>query len=90
MMWNWTLNIGQWSAVITDTMDCSASKRTIRRFVITEKTPTTKWMLTPRSLNVKLGPQRNYHEGWVAMLTNPLVPYDLCVGIPISCLLTIV
>ena len=31
---------------------CSASKSSIRRFVITEKAPT-------RSLNVKLGPRRN-------------------------------
>ena len=63
-----------------------ASKRSIRRFVITEKAPTrdfswlkaattaftfktllrhyAKWALTPRSLNVKLGPRRNYHKGW--------------------------
>ena len=26
-----------------------------------------KWALTPRSLNVKLGPRRNYHEGRVAI-----------------------
>ena len=28
-----------------------------------------KWALTPRSLNVKLGPRRNYHNGravWLA------------------------
>ena len=64
----------------------SASKSSIRRFVITEKAPTTRafsWLkaattaftfntllrhyakraLTPRSLNVKLGPRRNYHKG---------------------------
>ena len=59
----------------------SASKRSIRRFVITEKAfswlkaATTaftfktllrhyaKRALTPRSLNVKLGPQLNYHKG---------------------------
>ena len=39
----------------------SASKSIIRRFVITEKAPTMafSWLkaLTPRSLNVKLGPQ---------------------------------
>ena len=57
---------------------CSASKSSIRRFVITEKAPTrafswlkaattaftfktllrhyAKWALTPRSLDVKLGP----------------------------------
>ena len=59
-------------------------KSSIRRFVITEKSPTrafswlkaattafkfktllrhyAKQALTPRSLNVKLGPRRNYHE----------------------------
>ena len=26
-----------------------------------------KWALTPRSLNVKSGPQRNYHEGRAAI-----------------------
>ena len=26
-----------------------------------------KWALTPRSLNVKLGPQHNYHKGRVAI-----------------------
>ena len=26
-----------------------------------------KWMLTPRSLNVKLGPRRNYHKGRAAI-----------------------
>ena len=68
----------------------SALKRSIRRFVITEKAPTrafswlkaattaftfktllrhyAKWMLTPRSLNVKLGSQRNYHKGWAVWL----------------------
>ena len=67
----------------------SALKRSIRRFVITEKAPTrafswlkgattaftfktllrhyTKWALTPRSLNVKLGPRRNYHKGRAAI-----------------------
>ena len=39
-----------------------------------------KRALTPRSLNVKLGPRRNYHT----MLTNPPVPNDFCVGDPIS------
>ena len=51
----------------------SASKSSIRRFVITEKAPTWafSWLkaatsaftfktLTPQSLNVKLGPRRNY------------------------------
>ena len=66
-------------------------KRSIRRFVITEKAPTgassllksvttaftfktllrpyAKRMLTPRSLNVKLGPRRKGHKGqagWLA------------------------
>ena len=63
----------------------SASKSSIRRFIITEKAPTRafSWLkaattaftfktllrhyakrsLTPQSLNVKLGPRRNYHKG---------------------------
>ena len=67
----------------------SASKSSIRRFVIMEKAPTrafpwlkeatttftfktllrhyAKWALTPRSLNVKLGPRRNYHKGRAAI-----------------------
>ena len=67
----------------------SASKRSIRRFVVTEKAPTRtfSWLkaattgftfktllrhyakraLTPRSLNVKLGPRRKYHEGLAAI-----------------------
>ena len=67
----------------------SASKRTIRRFVITEKATNrafswlkaattaftfktllrhyAKQALTLRSLNVKLGPQRNYHKGRAAI-----------------------
>ena len=67
----------------------SASERSIRRFVITEKAPTrafswlkaaataftfktllrhyAKLALTPRSLNVKLGPRRNYHKGRAAI-----------------------
>ena len=67
----------------------SASKSSIRRFVITEKAPTSafsclkvattaftfktllrhdaKRALTPRSLNVKLGPRRNYHKGRAAI-----------------------
>ena len=67
----------------------SASKRSIRRFIITEKAPTRafSWLkaattaftfktllrhyakrtLTPRSLNVKLGPQSNYHKGQAAI-----------------------
>ena len=69
----------------------SASKISIRSFVITEKAPTrafswlkaattaftfktllrhyAKQALTPRSLNVKLSPRRNYHKGlavWLA------------------------
>ena len=67
----------------------SASKSSIRRFVITEKAPTmalswfkaatttftfktllrhyAKQALIPRSLNVKSGPQRNYHKGRAAI-----------------------
>ena len=67
----------------------SASKSSIRRFVITEKAPTrafswlkaaptaftfktllrhyAKQALTPLSLNMKLGPRRNYHEGRAAI-----------------------
>ena len=65
----------------------SASKSSIRRFVITEKaTRAFSWLkaattaftfktllrhyakraLTPRSLNVKLGPRHNYHKGRAA------------------------
>ena len=58
--------------------DTSASKRSIRRFVITQKAPTTttsaftfktllrhyaKWALTPQSLNVKLGPRHKGQKG---------------------------
>ena len=39
----------------------SASKSSIRRFVITEKAPTRA--LTLRSLNVKFGPQCKGHKG---------------------------
>ena len=38
----------------------SASKSSIRRFIITEKAPT-------RSLNMKLSPRHNYHKGWAAL-----------------------
>ena len=55
--------------------------KAIRRFEITEKAPTAttaftfktllrhyaKQALTPWSLNVKLGPRRNYHEGRAAV-----------------------
>ena len=72
-----------------DRVVTSASKSSIRRFLITEKAPTrafswlkaaitastfktlsrhyAKWVLTPRSLNVKLGQRRNYHEGRAAI-----------------------
>ena len=68
----------------------SASKSSIRRFVITEKAPTrafswlkaaataftfktllrhyAKQALTPRSLNVKLGPRRKGHKGRAGVL----------------------
>ena len=67
------------------TVTSSASKSSIRRFVITEKAfswlkvATTaftfktllrhyaKRALTPLSLNVKLGPRRNYHKGRAAI-----------------------
>ena len=53
--------------------------KAIRRFVITEKATTAftfktllryyaKRALTPRSLNVKLGPRRNYHKGRAAII----------------------
>ena len=67
----------------------SASKKSIRRFVITERAPNrafswlkaattaftfktllrhyAKRVLTPRYLNVKLGPRRNYHKGRAAI-----------------------
>ena len=48
-----------------------------------------KRALTPQSLNVKLGPRRNYHVGPAAMqtmLTKPPVTYDFCVGVLISLL----
>ena len=59
--------------------EISASKSSIRRFVITEKAPTTaftfktqlrhyaKRALTPWSLNVKLGLRCNYHKGRAAI-----------------------
>ena len=73
----------------TAAVPSSASKSSIRRFVITEKDPTrafsclkaptsaftfktllrhyAKQTLTPRSLNVKLGPRHNYHKGRAAI-----------------------
>ena len=76
---------GDRSVLQTPSVSISASKSSIRRFVITEKAPTwafswlkaattaftfktllrhyAKQALTPRSLNVKLGPRRNYHKG---------------------------
>merc|ERR1712155_356622 len=69
--------------------ESSASKSSIRRFVITEKAPTrafswlkpattaftfktllrhyAKQTLTQWSLNMKLGPRRNYRKGWAAI-----------------------
>ena len=41
---------------------------------------------------MKLGPQRNYHKGQAAIrhyANQPAVPYDLCVGNPISHLLNV-
>ena len=70
---------------VMKTLDSSASKSSIRRFVITEKAPTrafswlkaptsaftiktllrhyAKQALTPRSLNVKLGPRHKSQKG---------------------------
>ena len=87
----------------------SASKSSIRRFVITEKARTRafSWLkaattactfktllrhyakraLTPQSLNVNVGPRRNYHKGRAAIrhyANPPPVPYDYCVVDPIS------
>ena len=42
-----------------------ASKRSIQRFVITEKAPTKAFSLF--KVDVKLGPRRNYHEGRAAI-----------------------
>ena len=75
--------------LLQESVASSASKSSIRRFVITEKAPTRafSWLkaattaftfktllrhyakraLTPQSLNVKLGPQRNYHKGRAAI-----------------------
>ena len=46
-----------------------------------------KRALTPRSLNVKLCPRRNYHKGRAAIrhyANQPPVPYDFCVADTIS------
>ena len=43
--------------------------------------------ITPRSLNVKLVPRRNYHKGQAAIrhyANSPSIPYDYCVADPIS------
>ena len=67
-------------------------------FTITEKAPTrallrhyAKLTLTPRSLNVKLGPRCNYHEGRAAIrqyANQPSLMNFASHPIPISCLLT--
>ena len=41
-------------------IDTSASNEAYPQAI---KTLCYKWALTPRFLNVKLGPQRNYHKG---------------------------
>ena len=73
----------------------SLKRRSIRRFVITEKAPTrafswlkaattaftfktllrhyAKWALTPRYLNVKLGPRRKCHKGRAGWLVGILI-----------------
>ena len=82
-MWTWVTEIDR--NVCKDNIINSASKSSIRRFVITEKAPTrafswlkaattaftfktllshyAKWALTPRSLNVKLGPRHKNNKG---------------------------
>ena len=45
-----------------------------------------QFLLTP-TVDMKLGGQHNYHKG---PITNLPVPYDLCIGVPISHLLLIV
>ena len=87
-VWLWRLTDGTRSPYHLG-LRSSVSKRSIRRFVTTEKAPTrafswlkaattaftfktllrhyAKQALTPRSLNVKLGPRRNYHKGRTAI-----------------------
>ena len=84
------LSSAYWALNTLDKVRNSASKSSIRRFVITEKAPTrafswlkvvttaftfktllrhyAKWALTPRSLNMKLGPRHKGHKGrgWLA------------------------
>ena len=40
---------------------------------------------------MKLGHRRNYHNGWAAIrhYANHPIPYDLCISVPISRLLTV-
>ena len=83
------VNLSSQTRCPADSVDSSAWKSSIRRFVITEKAPTrafswlkaattaftfktllrhyAKQALTPRSLNMKLGPRRNYHKGRAAI-----------------------
>ena len=66
-------------------------------FTITEKAPTrhyAKRTLTPRRvLDMKLGRRCNYNKGRAAIrhyaANKPPVPYDFCIGDPISRLLTV-
>ena len=96
MIWSLDKQSNSWAADITEDVNnkavrvfISASKSSIRRFVITVKAPTrafswlkaattaftfktllrhyAKQALAPRSLNVKLGPRRNYHKGRAAI-----------------------
>ena len=57
-------------AVAVAELTTSASKKSIRRLVITEKAPTRafSWLkAATTALNVKLGPRRNYHNGRAAI-----------------------
>ena len=47
-------------------------------------------MLTQQQVDMKLGHQRNYHKRHAAVrhYAYKLVPYDLCMGLPIPCLLS--
>ena len=66
-----------WSEAARSNPEASASKSSIRRFVIMEKAPTrdfswlkaatTAFTFKTQSLNVKLGPRRNYHQGRAAI-----------------------
>ena len=65
-----------WNLITVKRGETLSPSASIRRFVITATTAFTfktllrhyaKRALTPRSLNVKLGPRRNYHKGRAAI-----------------------